>query len=40
MLQVQQVVSIEFNFEDVNVNLKLLFLKLICGTWSWKLQRE
>ena len=37
--QVQQEVNSEFNFEDVNVNIKLSFLKLIYGTW-WKLPRK
>ena len=33
--QVKQEVNSEFDFEDVNVDLKLSFLKLIYGTCNW-----
>ena len=39
-LRVQQEVNSEFNFEDVNVDLKLSFLKLIYGTWLVKISKE
>ena len=38
--QVQQEVNSEFNFEDVNVDLKLSLLKLIYGTWLVKVAKE
>ena len=38
--QVQQEVNSEFNLEDVNADLKLLFLKLIYDTLSVKLPRK
>ena len=30
----------EVNFEDMNVELKLLFLKLIYGTWLGEIAKE
>ena len=38
--QVQQEVNSEFNFEDVNVDLKLSLLNLIYATWLVKIAKE
>ena len=40
VLKVQQEVNGDFNFEDANVHLKLLLLKLIYGTSLGEIAKE